>query len=491
MKNILDKYLTIKSGKPTNSDTMLKIWEQEKFSGKLSALFSKDKPIFKEEINYEEYFLERAFTSSLVHNDTMSQIENLLYEDISWSVENISRLEFLRLLNYEIWDNFEVLKTNCIKFPKELENKKITFKNTNKEITFKDTNKKITFSQNMKVTSLFKKICHHYGIDSKDWLNEYSKMHQESLVQGELTFSVHPMDFITMSDNDNNWTSCLSVNEGGAYGVAIPELITSSTAFLCYYTVKDFEVVPGINWNSKIFRQLFFLTEEGLFSSLGYPYHSDSMTIKILETIKNKIGWDCKFLLSKHSYEEKYGNNLGVERDVYYLRKTLFCDMDSSSNETANFYAYFNKKKDEYEVALSGPNICLQCGRERRDPQATYNTRDKCYQLFCKECLSEEKKCHQCGKTELSYNLMEVSDNVYVCKECFKFYVKSDMTFNYIFFKEAYTFKMFHYYSGTTVLRFVEKCNVIGYEDYAAAAKNYRIIEVRPTIEGDLINVSR
>ena len=482
MKNLLDKYLTIKSGEPVNSDAMLKIWEQEKFSGKLSALFSKDRPIFKEKINYEEYFLERAFVSSLVHNDTMSQIENLLYEDTSWSVENISRLEFLRILNYGIWDNFEVLKTNCIKFPEELANKKISFK---------DTNKKITFSQNMKVTSLFKKICRHYEISPTDWLNEYSKMHQESLVQGELTFSVHPMDFITMSDNDNNWTSCLSINEGGSYGVAVPELITSSTAFLCYYTVKDFEVVPGIKWNSKIFRQLFFLTEEGLFSSLGYPYHSDSMTIKILETIKNKIGWDCKFLLSKHSYEEKYGNDLGVERDVYFSRKTLYCDMDSSSNETANFYAYFNKKKAEYEVDLSGPNICLQCGQVRRDPQATYNTSGKCYQLFCKECLSEEMKCHQCGKIERNYNLIEISDNIYVCKECFKFYVKSDITFEYIFFKEAYTFKMFHYYSGNIVLRFVEKCNTVCYEGYIDEAKSFKIIEIRPTTEGDLINVSR
>ena len=68
---------------------------------------------------------------------------------------------------------------------------------------------------------------------------EHSMILNTKEVKGNLCLSIHPLDFLTMSDNDNNWQSCMSWSNTGCYRLGTLEMMDSNNVICCYLETED------------------------------------------------------------------------------------------------------------------------------------------------------------------------------------------------------------------------------------------------------------
>lgn len=134
-----------------------------------------------------------------------------------------------------------------------------------------------------------------YSEDSKsltDIQNEASRIIQEDKIEGTLCLSVHPLDFLSVSENTYNWRSCHSLD--GEYRAGNLSYMKDSCTFICYLKGADDVVLPGfgpdVRWNSKKWRVLLYLSQDQAMIMAGrqYPFSSanglDTVLHKVLHT---------------------------------------------------------------------------------------------------------------------------------------------------------------------------------------------------------------
>ena len=162
-----------------------------------------------------------------------------------------------------------------------------------------------------------------------DIQNEASRIIQENKIEGTLCLSVHPLDFLSLSENTYNWRSCHSLD--GEYRAGNLSYMLDETTFICYLKGAD-EVRlnnfgPEVPWNSKKWRVLLFLSNDKKMIIAGrqYPFESkigmDIVLNDLLKKIKIWSVFDYKwsdwndFLMSS----VKLSNGLDIELNEDYL----------------------------------------------------------------------------------------------------------------------------------------------------------------------------
>ena len=149
-----------------------------------------------------------------------------------------------------------------------------------KNLTIEDytyNGKKIT--KGTKLIKSFKYFVHNER-SLEDIQNEASRIIQEDKVTGKLCISVHPLDFLSLSENNSNWRSCHSLD--GEYRAGNLSYMMDSATFICYLknNNKDGQINSFPNdvpWNDKKWRVLLFLSNEKELIMAGrqYPFTSD------------------------------------------------------------------------------------------------------------------------------------------------------------------------------------------------------------------------
>ena len=141
-------------------------------------------------------------------------------------------------------------------------------------------NNTVIFSPNkdipkgMKLLKAFKYYCDS-DIELKDLQNEASRMIQEDKISGDLYFSVHPVDFLSSSENDCNWRSCHALD--GEYRAGNLSYMQDCSTFMAYITSSNESYLPhfphSVPWNSKKWRMLLHISEDWdfLFAGRQYP----------------------------------------------------------------------------------------------------------------------------------------------------------------------------------------------------------------------------
>ena len=87
----------------------------------------------------------------------------------------------------------------------------------------------------------------------------HSRILNQKKMTGELCLSIHPMDFMTMSDNNSNWESCMSWSDYGCYRRGTVEMMNSECVVVAYLRAKeDMKVSEDLYWNNKKWRCWFF-----------------------------------------------------------------------------------------------------------------------------------------------------------------------------------------------------------------------------------------
>ena len=146
----------------------------------------------------------------------------------------------------------------------------------------------IVIPKNFKVVKAFKFFEKNAEI-LKQLQSEASRIIQENVVSGYLCFSVHPLDFLSASENVHNWRSCHALD--GDYRTGNLNYLMDSNTVICYLRAEKMAKLPhfpeDIQWNSKKWRVWLFFSDDRsmLFAGRQYPFAANQG----LELIKNNF----------------------------------------------------------------------------------------------------------------------------------------------------------------------------------------------------------
>ncbi len=270
-----------------------------------------------------------------------------------------------------------------------------------------DGERTIKVPNNYKVIKAFK-----FFIDDKDVLrrlqDEASQIIQENIIQGTLCLSVHPLDFLSASENAHNWRSCHSLD--GDYRTGNLNYLLDSSTVCCYLTPNEKVKLPNfpddVPWISKKWRVWLFFSNDMnmMFAGRQYPFDTTQGLNFIKDNFLPSIGlgyWGDFF--------HKKISKITEENNVIYLDHTYLPvsgglkPMDELIQEGENTYMFNDLLKSTcydplYSFALP---CCISTG----------STTDETVFRIGEAC-----PCPICGKNEIEYSEM------FACSDCAKSY---------------------------------------------------------------------
>ena len=257
----------------------------------------------------------------------------------------------------------------------------------------------------------------------------HSRIYNGEVNTSELVISIHPMDYLTMSDNDCNWTSCMNWMNNGCYHVGTVEMMNSNVTLCCYLESKTvdfnfaYEVLDDTGdkykydtWNSKKWRQLVYVNKDIILAGKSYPLDNDDLTKCIIKVIKDlakkNMNWDYAYGPEVYFDMLRVNSTNGMSRARKMLpqsaNKNIFIDTNAMYNDLLNdndftYWCYRNKPKKSYILKVSGKAPCIVCGNSVIGDENCwdgYNDRYQAEKTVCEDCL-EEIKCYICDSKSL------------------------------------------------------------------------------------------
>ena len=180
------------------------------------------------------------------------------------------------------------LITNCDMLAKNI----YTGKDFTLEGKYTVDGRDLRINSGAKTVKLIGKVAKALGCD--EGFEAYRQLHSQVLnqkkIKGNLCLSIHPMDFITMSDNDCGWTSCMSwMEEPGDFRLGTIEMMNSPYVIIAYLeSGEDMWVAgEGYTWNDKKWRQLYVVTPELILGNKQYPYENDELQGMCIDWVRD------------------------------------------------------------------------------------------------------------------------------------------------------------------------------------------------------------
>lgn len=198
---------------------------------------------------------------------------------------------------------------------------------------------------------------------AQDIISKYIQMNKVESSGVSLYLSVHPYDFMSMSENRCNWSSCHSLD--GDYRAGDVNYMLDSVTVVAYTARRNFnshlDYFPeDIKWNSKRWRMLLFANENVIYGGRNYPSPSSGLTELAMQTL-------AELLTTAFDRQEPYTEVLYLEHSyssdaVNPLRGTMInngiLDTDCSiSNEIFRYSDYYLGYKDLIEQSDNIP-VC-------------------------------------------------------------------------------------------------------------------------------------
>ena len=384
------------------------------------------------------------------------KIVDMFYEDYTKSnykdTEKWIKLFYASYLLDNKTDEDFIIKSDskCLKIQKGTK----TIKAIKKIIDFK-------YPENKEIHDLF-----------EEFRLEHSRILNDKFLKGDLCFSIHPLDFLTMSDNNSNWSSCMSWQDGGCYHTGTVEMMNSNVV-ICVYLKSDKDFYFGKSkteeyaWNNKKWRQLFYCNKDIIVSGKAYPYYNEKLTFKALETLRDlaRVNWNQEYRYGIERYNDmKHINNLfkmiknhywvtsgdTKKHNIIFETNAMYNDM--FNDKITTYWCVRNKVKKNVIINLSGKVKCAKCGCDEvvekidynypgdyeedltEDDEFDYNSRFSgtkriicvdCYRnRLCENCFSDNR-IYPTVKINVSrYKLYNIKKTFSLCKNCFTQYLK-------------------------------------------------------------------
>lgn len=280
---------------------------------------------------------------------------------------------------------------------------------------------------------------------------EISMLIQQNCIKGKLCLSVHPLDFLSSSENNHNWRSCHALD--GDYRAGNMSYMLDNCTIMAYLkSDKPDGSLPrfpsDVPWNDKKWRCLFhFDFNRGLvWAGRQYPFSTNvalDYVVDLFDEVKffsddyrgpNPFSiWENRVIKGdtkiegldtylREPYYVTYGGVYPLRNFVEGGKKSLnFNDVLDSSYYKPLCYSYKNCRADLFLCGLPiiiGTKVpCVHCGENHIFPNGTF---------LCEDCMLEHTNienedvgyCHQCGR-HIVYNLEYMYQNEYYCPDCF------------------------------------------------------------------------
>ena len=250
-----------------------------------------------------------------------------------------------------------------------------------------------------------------------DLQTQASMLIQDDKVEGYLSFSVHPLDYLSSSENNYNWRSCHSLD--GEYRAGNLSYMLDSSTIVVYLSSKEKTILPNfpdsVSWNSKKWRVLFFLSDDWnmLFAGRQYPFaskHGINIVLNYFSKLFDTTYYKCweDYRISSVNLNTNslslIGDYVPVGRKLIALNQ-LITDAKSKENEEALHYndlLYSTVYKPIYAYSF-------EKNYHFSPPTGTTNSETKFF-------IGGVPKCLRCGKEEVMHS------GTMQCQECFDIY---------------------------------------------------------------------
>ena len=433
-----------------DSKYVLKAWEAAK-EEHLAKLFGGNL-IVKKHFNYQKS-----------EEELCNEINDFLYPSWKRSAEKgkydatIFRAEFNGLLSY---GDGEVLKYNKMEVRNnmyDLMSSETLAKNKYEGPTFEikfNEEKSYRVSTGCKVSKALGKIAD--GFKLKGYENFricHSQVLNQKELGGQLVLSIHPIDYMTMSDNDCEWSSCMSWKEEGEYRQGTVEMMNSNCVVVAYLESESPMDFGGMDWSgNKKWRQLFIINEGIIAGVKAYPYYNEDLSNIVANWLKDlakeNLGWEFEDVINySTNHSESWPPRFDYNENSYEVKfytDAMYNDFGACTfhHVAINKEALVNSKEHHYystwnktykvEVPYSGKRQCMVCGEIYAD---FYN--EGC--LACYDC-QDVRVCAWCeDHTDdlIEYNGEMICSYCYnerfgECDICENTYDKDDMNIVYI-----------------------------------------------------------
>lgn len=291
-------------------------------------------------------------------------------------------------------------------------------------ITRSDDNQTLLVNKGAKISKLLGKLAKFFELSEtkyEEFRIAHSQFLNQDTIKGTLCLSIHPMDYVTMSDNDSGWDSCMNWQNEGDYRIGTVEMMNSPCVLIAYLRAKeDMEFGWGnklSHWNNKKWRQLYIVTKDLISDIRQYPWHNDELNGLCMKWIKDlataNLGWEYSNLCTYfNNFRDANYNNFCLELSDEPYSIDIYCDKmynDVYSKDQKCFIGI--DAPHEIEIDYSGYSECMNCGREINDIS------DTCM-LLCDDC-SNAIRCSCCGDIIHNDDYYWIDDDTCLCYDCY------------------------------------------------------------------------
>lgn len=277
--------------------------------------------------------------------------------------------------------------------------------------------------------------------------SEASRLIQENKVEGILCISVHPLDFLSASENTYNWRSCHALD--GDYRSGNLSYMCDTNTVICYLksakggNVRLPAFPPDLLWNSKKWRMLLYINTSNncMFAGRQYPFFCNNALDLIkpiaieLFNLQSRYGWSAwhddqitQYYYNNgedNDYSHSYNNIIYINHRFHILNKFIkdeselhYNDLLKSSCYTP-YYCWANDNAWEPMkiFRIGSKPVCPICERGI----ITYTD-----SLCCSDCYEQIDdnedcivgECEICGHTIYEDERCGTIDGLFICQHC-------------------------------------------------------------------------
>ena len=278
-----------------------------------------------------------------------------------------------------------------------------------------------------------------YFIDDEKLLfnlqNKASELIQANKVEGYLTFSIHPLDFLSSSENTYNWRSCHALD--GEYRAGNLSYMCDSSTMMVYLSPDKDEILPrfpnDVPWNSKKWRMLMHFDTylEVCFAGRQYPFFSPGALDVVFRVFSEQLAprnlWQTLWgdqderelwqpWVNDYIEKFKYSND---DREIEFC-DGIYCVIQNSIVDKTQIMKDAENSRHYNDVLKSSCYLKPYYMFKRRwtarpDLKFVVGAAVPC--LYCGENLINGDDSMMCSICECNYGVSQ-SEDYYVCDNC-------------------------------------------------------------------------
>ena len=273
--------------------------------------------------------------------------------------------------------------------------------------------KKFKVCPGTKITRVLGTLAKAYNMRDWEQVREaHAKTVTAKYTKGTLCLSIHPFDYITMSDNCERWDSCMNWKNDGGYRAGTVEMMNSPCVVVAYLKHPTHKLDDY--WNSKVWRELYIVHPEVITNIKAYPYANEELTKQILAWIKNLMEANTSMKYKSKLIElgsDSYHTYIPEENiTVNFTTDTMYNDCGRAEQ-----WIYLGQNANSGEkiyINYSGTRNCMMCGSIHVDFEDDN-------EVCCNDCeYHPSYYCECCGTGMTPGDFYEMNGEYY-CTDCF------------------------------------------------------------------------